>query len=165
MRALTLLGYLVALSACKGASENDKNANANSLAAGTTPEVKAQTETPKRDANKSEVKKSVRPERIVWNCTYDGGDLFSLVISEIDYNSSEKIPGRIAAAKYQIKGKNPWGVGTSGSADISIGRGWVDYQLISYAGEYIAFEFPEMSNKIDTNVGDGGDLKCEKVLN
>lgn len=165
MRALTMLGYLVALSACNGASENDKNANANSLAAGTIPEVKAQTETPKRDANKSEVKKSVRPEKIVWNCTYDGGDLFSLVISEIDYNPSEKIPGRTAAAKYQIKGKNPLGVASSGNVDIGIGGGWVGYQLISDGGEYIAFEFPEMSNKIDTNVGDGGDLKCEKVLN
>lgn len=165
MRTLTLLSYLVALSACNGASGNDKNANANSLAARTIPEVKAQTETPERDANKSEVEKTVRPEKIVWNCTYDGGDLFSLVISEIDYNPSEKIPGPTAAAKYQIKGKNPLGVSSLGNVDIGIDRGWVAYQLWTYSGGYTAFEFPEMSNKIDTNVGDGAVLKCENVLN
>lgn len=159
LRKLSLFCCLVAFSSCSASSEDPNSEHANKLAEKTAAEVQTETNVPKHQAIRPAVKKRSGPDKIVWDCTYSS-KAFSIVISEVDYNPREKIPGRIAVANYQIRGENPLGVASSGNVDISE----YGYQLWTYSAGYFAFEFTEDSNdKVDQTFDGGNFLKCNRI--
>ncbi len=156
---LSLFCCLVAFSSCSASSEDPNGGHANKLAEKTAAEVQTETNVPKHEMIRSAVEKRSDSDTIVWDCTYSG-KAFSLVISEVDYNPREKIPGRIAAAKYQIRGENPLGVASSGNVDIDE----YGYQLWTYSAGSTAFEFTEDSKDKIYQTFDGGSvLKCNLI--